>query len=315
VATSSSSSASAKRVARLAQRGKGKKVRFQGGTLFPVAVLLVLLLGLLTIFYARQSRPDPGTQPPQIGDHWHAAYGMYVCDTWLPKLQGTLEDQTIDPQTGNKVYKNEGFGTTGIHSHGDGVIHYHPYYSKAVGNRAVLGLFLDNYSVKLSDTELKLPADQGGDDYKVGQFKCNGQDVAVSVVVWDSYADTGPGTTYVTGFHNLRIKKNGMVFVIAVVPKGTKVPMPPWAQDLPSLGAADSGATTPTTTATGSATGSSTPDTGSATTVAGSATTVAGASTTAGSATTVAGPSTTAGSATTVTSSATTAGASTTSGG
>jgi hypothetical protein len=48
VATSSSSS-SAKKVAKLAQRGKGKKVRFQGGTLFPAVVLAVVILGLLTI--------------------------------------------------------------------------------------------------------------------------------------------------------------------------------------------------------------------------------------------------------------------------
>ena len=69
MATSSSSSASAKKVAKLAQRGKGKKVRFQGGSLFPIAVIVIVVLGLLTIVYARQSRPDPGTRPPQVGDH------------------------------------------------------------------------------------------------------------------------------------------------------------------------------------------------------------------------------------------------------
>ena len=49
----------AKKVAKLAQRGKGKKVRFQGGTLFPAASCsVVVVLGLLTVVYARQSRPD-----------------------------------------------------------------------------------------------------------------------------------------------------------------------------------------------------------------------------------------------------------------
>ena len=42
----------AKKVAKLAQRGKGKKVRFQGGTLFPAVVLGVVIVGLLTIVYA-----------------------------------------------------------------------------------------------------------------------------------------------------------------------------------------------------------------------------------------------------------------------
>jgi hypothetical protein len=104
VATSSSSS-SAKKVAKLAQRGKGKKVRFQGGTLFPVAVLVVVVLGLLTVVYARQSRPDPGSFPPQVGDHWHAAYGMYVCDGWLPKLTGAEEETTLDASTGAEVLR------------------------------------------------------------------------------------------------------------------------------------------------------------------------------------------------------------------
>jgi hypothetical protein len=40
-----------------------------------------------------------------------------------------------------------------------------------------------------------------------------------------------------------------MVFSIAVVPKDTKVAMPDWAKDLPSLGAVDAGATAPTTVA------------------------------------------------------------------
>ena len=52
-------SSSAKKVAKLASRGKGKKVRFQGGTLFPLVIaIVVVLLGAL-IVYARQTRPGP----------------------------------------------------------------------------------------------------------------------------------------------------------------------------------------------------------------------------------------------------------------
>jgi hypothetical protein len=253
VATSSSSS-SAKKVAKLAQRGKGKKVRFQGGTLFPAAVLAVVVLGLLTIVYARQSRPDPGSFPPQVGDHWHAAYGMYVCDGWLPKLSGNQEDTTLDASTGSESYVNDEFGSTGIHSHDDGVIHYHPYTTKAVGKRARLGIFLDVYGVKLNSDELVLPADQGGDEYKVGDYKCNGKDVEIKVVAWDSYTDTGKGTTNITDLSDVRITNDGMVFTIAVVPVGTEVSMPPWAAELPELGASDGGNVPTTTTVPGDAT-------------------------------------------------------------
>jgi hypothetical protein len=254
---SSSGQASAKKVAKLAQRGKGKKVRFQGGTLFPAVVLGVVLVGLLTIVYARQSRPDPGSFPPQVGDHWHAAYGIYACDGWLPNLSGTAEEQVVDSQ-GNETFVNDMYASTGIHSHDDGVIHYHPNSAKAVGKRAVLGVFLDVYGVELSTDELKLPDEQGGNVFNVDEYKCNGEDVEIKVVAWDRFDDTGKGQTYITDLTQVRLKNDGMVFAIAVVPKGDEVTMPLQAKDLLELGAADGG-NVPTTTVAGSP--SSTPAT------------------------------------------------------
>ncbi len=247
------SSSSAKKVAKLAQRGRGRKVRFQGGTFFPAVVVGVLVVGLLLIGYSRQSVPDPGSFPPQQGDHWHAAYGMYVCDGFLPKLTGAREETIVDPATGQQQLADPEYAITGVHSHGDGVIHWHPFSTRAVGKRATLGVFLDVYDVELSTDRLVLPADQGGDEYRVGEFQCNGQDVEVKVVAWDSYTDTGAGQTYITDLTDVRLRNDGMVFTIAVVPPGTAVPMPEWAAQLPELGAADAGATTPTSVPVGEA--------------------------------------------------------------
>ncbi|MCU1360929.1 MAG: hypothetical protein JWN99_2218 [Ilumatobacteraceae bacterium] len=266
----SSSSTSAKKVAKLAQRGKGKKVRFQGGTLFPAVVLGVVIIGLLTIVYSRESRPDPGSFPPQVGDHWHAAYGMYVCDGWLPKLTGTQEETVTDTQ-GNTTYTNDLFGTTGVHSHADGVIHYHPYSSKSVGKRATIGVFLDVYGVELDTDHLKLPASQGGEEYKVGDYKCNGKDVEIKVVAWDSYLDTGKGSTYITDLTDVHITRDQMVFAIVVAPKDTPITMPPWASELPELGSADQG-NVPVTTIAGS-TGTAPVDTSTVDTSTGDTTT------------------------------------------
>ena len=137
-------SSSAKKVAKLASGGKGKKVRFQGGTVFPaiVAVVVVIMLGL--VVYARASRPTDGSGAPRLGDHWHAAYGFYICDAnddsgrFLPDLTGTKEAQSTDPATGNNVYTDKHFRLYGIHSHGDGVIHYHPYGSRATGEKYLI---------------------------------------------------------------------------------------------------------------------------------------------------------------------------------
>ncbi len=239
MATSSSSS-SAKKVAKLAQRGKGKKVRFQGGTLFPAVVVGVLVVGLLVIVYARQSRPDPGSFPPQVGDHWHAAFGIYACDTWLPKFVGAQEETVVDSQ-GNESLTNRLYAATGVHSHDDGVIHYHPFSTRSVGKRARLGVYLDVYGVELSEDRLALPEEQGGDVFDVDDYRCNGEEVDIKVVAWDNFADTGAGKNYITDLTDVPLTRDGMVFVIAVVPPGTDVAMPPWAIDLPALGAVDGG--------------------------------------------------------------------------
>jgi hypothetical protein len=262
-------SSSAKKVARLASRGKGKKVRFQGGSVFPIAVALVVALGLLLIVYGRQSRPSDGSGVPRVNDgsnidaHWHAAFGIYTCDTFQPKITGTLEERGIDSD-GNQVFLNEKFRILGIHSHGDGIIHYHPASTKSSGNRAKLGVFLDSYNIKLTDTELIMPADQGGGKWSTKDFKCDGKDTQLTVRVWDHYNDTGNFHDVVTDFNNIRITNDGMVFVVAFVPKGADIPQPDWASQLPTLGASDGGAVIATTTTIangGSAPSTSTGDT------------------------------------------------------
>jgi hypothetical protein len=246
-------SSSAKKVAKLASRGKGKKVRFQGGSIFPIAVVLVVVLGLLVIFYGRQSRPSSGVGVPRVNDgtnidaHWHQAFGIYICDTFQPKITGTLEETGVDSQ-GNTVLLNDKFAILGIHSHNDGIIHYHPASTKSSGNRAKLGVFLDSYNIKLSDTELVMPPEQGGEKWSTKDTKCDGKDTQLITRVWDHYNDPSSFHDVVTDFNNIRITNDGMVFTVAFVPKGTDIPMPDWAAQLPTLGASDGGAVIASTT-------------------------------------------------------------------
>jgi hypothetical protein len=162
------------------------------------------------------------------------------------------------------VFLNQKFKILGIHSHGDGIIHYHPASTKSSGNRAKLGVFLDSYDIKLNDTELVMPANQGGGKWSTKDFKCDGKDTQLTVRVWDHFNDTATFHDVVTDFNNIRITNDGMVFVIAFVPKGADIPQPDWASQLPTLGAADGGAviaTTTTTIANGAAPSTSTGDT------------------------------------------------------
>jgi hypothetical protein len=242
-------SSTTRKAARLAQKGKGKRVRFQGGTIFPLVVAIVLVLGLGLIAYARASRPEASASPPQPGiDHWHAAYGFQICSD-QPELvfTGNLEERDA-----NGVFVDRDFNNTGVHSHDDGVIHWHPYTQRAAGNRAKLGIFWDNYGLELSDDEMTLPVDRmvyqatGAplpDDFRYetvedGETECGDEAGNLRVVVWDDADDPGSGNTFTANFDDIPMQ-DGSVVVVAFVPDDVDVVMPTWAADLERLGAAD----------------------------------------------------------------------------
>jgi hypothetical protein len=265
VATSST-----KKAARLAGKGKGRAVRFQGGRVFPIAIMVTVVLGVASIVYARQSVPLADDNPPTINDHWHMAYGFDICGEWF-QLQGDLEERNSQGQ-----FVNPEFLQTGIHSHDDGVIHWHPYTSRAVGSRAQLGVFLETYGVELTNESLTFPADQlGGASYTEGEDTCTVDGVEeqaeLSVVAWTNYTDTDDGSRYISKMDEIPVTDDGMVFVVAFLPRGDDVSMPPWAAQLLELGAVDMGQLRPedlTSTSVGATTGTdsvetSVPDSGS----------------------------------------------------
>jgi hypothetical protein len=255
------SSSSTRKAARLAQKGKGKRVRFQGGTLFPVVVAAVLVVGLALIVYARSSQPEADAGPPQPNiDHWHWAYGLQLCED-APNVvfSGALEEQDT---LGN--YVSGDYLTTGVHSHDDGVIHWHPFSARASGSRAQLGIFFDNYGANLTDDELELPeglmyeetkapvAEDFPRVYEEGETECDGEDATLKVVVWDDYTDPGSDQVYTSNFDEIPFDGDGKVVVVAFVPDDVDVVMPSWAADLPALGAADGSTATVQTTPDGS---------------------------------------------------------------
>ena len=231
-----STSSSTKKAARLAQKGKGKKVRFQGGTIFPLVVALTLILGFGLIVYARQTLPAADSTPPTVNDHWHVAYGFYLCDTWY-QLAGNLEEQNSQG-----ALVNTKFLQSGIHSHDDGVIHWHPVTSKAVGKNATLGVFLDTYDVELTNDSIKFPevnALGGKQEYIEGETKCGDEDAEISVVSWKAFSDTDDGNRYIAAMDQVHVDNDGMVFAIIFGTDEAPRVMPPWAADLPQLGLVD----------------------------------------------------------------------------
>ena len=109
-----SSSKKVQRAARAASASKS--VRERREIVFPLALAMVVILGVALVVFARSSRA-PASAPRVGNDHWHSAYAIFDCDRFLPAFTSAA-----DPD--------------GIHSHQDGVVHVHPWNSSAAGEQA-----------------------------------------------------------------------------------------------------------------------------------------------------------------------------------
>jgi hypothetical protein len=253
---------STKKVARAAKAGGRTRVRSTQGLVFPIAFAVILLVGLLLVVYARRSGRDvaganSNVAPVVFQDHFHAAYGVYVCDKFLAPF--TNQNEQVDG------------ASLGIHTHGDGIIHIHPFASSAAGKNAKLGVFFKALSVKIDGGKWSLP--EGLGTYTDGA-DCKGSPAHWKAAVWDDAKGTAAPKIYVTDFANIRFTKNSMAITLAFVPdsvdlstlKPTSIPTLDNLNDLTT-------APVPTGTAT-------TVDGATATTVDGASTTVASDSST-----------------------------------
>ena len=267
---------SAKKAARVAKSSSGRKVRSQQGLVFPVALAVVLTLGLALVVYGRATnREDLGS--PQLntasepGDHWHSAYGVYICDQYIPSMSVGVE-----PDPG------------GIHTHQDGVIHIHPFQTATTGRNARLSDFFGQTGLEVTSSKIQLPddpalGDNSGKTFENGDECPDGQEGVVKVLVWEDAAGTDAPKVFVADIDRIRFTNNGMAFAFAFVPADldvSTIPRPPTAAQLEELGALDSGATSDDGTSTTVAGATSTTTAGSATTTAATATTVPAATTT-----------------------------------
>jgi hypothetical protein len=217
---------SAKKVARAARAGGSKKSRRKLAS-FPVVIGLVVALGVGLVAYAKTSSNvgSAGKKPPQANeDHWHAAYGLYLCDYFSEPLSDEGEDKN------------------GIHTHADNLIHIHPFTAAAGGRNAKMKVFFDQTGLQVSEDRIKLP---DGRVFKSGETKCNGKPAEVKVMHWKD-ARTAPtaekADDEIDGdFGNVRFTEDLGAYTIAFVAKDAKVPAPPEAQDICEKAVADAG--------------------------------------------------------------------------
>ena len=169
---------------------------------FIVAVVAIFVLGVALIALAKndnsssKSAKGPGAK---LGDHWHAAIGINFCGTWQANL----------PQ-----YE----AATGVHSHGDGFMHLHPFSAAGAGRNANVGLFYRQAGDKVSATEIKY----GKQTFKNGDV-CDNLDKKPGLVRWsvNGQEKTGNPADYAPNDRD--------VIALAFVPKDADIGTPPVA--------------------------------------------------------------------------------------
>ena len=235
---------SAKKVAKVAQSSRKAKVRQSRGKVFPAAVTAVVILGTLLIWYARDSAQAIAAIPPTTSDHWHISYGFYACDKWLAPIRDDNEALDADGQLLDKDFQ-----ATGIHTHGDGVLHVHPSGSKGTGKNAKLGTWFKLVDINATNDSFELP--EGLGSFKNGD-DCGGKPGTWKGLVWENASDTGDPQKFLTDFSNIRFRNDSMAISLVFTNEDAdlKPLKPESAANLAELGAVDGGANQPVGTST-----------------------------------------------------------------
>src|SRR5579884_3374528 len=227
-----------KKVARAASTSGG---RTSGGRTpwgYYLAIGAVVILGTALVYVSRNNHlklsNNVGPTPPVVGvDHWHEAYGFYVCTSatagkFIPSFPYQVD-------------------AAGIHTAGDGVIDIHPYEDSAAGKNAVLGVFTEAVHVTLNAGELGLPSFKGysGHIYHDSD-SCGGKPGHVQVQTFAT--PTAGGVTWKKDPREVPLADQSMV-VVAFVPNGATIPPPP-SENIQAMSMPDDVPTVATTTTT-----------------------------------------------------------------
>ena len=188
-----------------------------------VAIAVVVIVGIVAVMLTRGSGESAGSGAPRApdqaanvaGDHWHTAVQVDICGEWLAP-QAQFEKPADNPNQAANV---------GIHTHGDHLIHTHPFVVSESGNNATLGRFAGYGGWSASSDSIdgwtgpeSKPAQKSwsNGDACFGQYK--GEKGTVTWAV-DGKPRTGNPSDY--------RMKDGETLAVYFLPKGAEKPFPP----------------------------------------------------------------------------------------
>jgi hypothetical protein len=213
---------SAKKVARAARAGGSRRPGQRRALGFPLLVAGIIRSGTLLVVFARSNR-EAGAAPvsqasePENFDHWHAAYGVYDCTEFIFNSEGTFfVDAEGDP--------------LGIHTHGDGVIHIHPFTDAAGGRNARMRLFFQDIHIDASDSTWTFP---DGTEWDEATKRCGDEPGQIVVAKWnDAQAAADgerPNELITEDFGDIRFRNDREYYTFAFVPESAldEIPVRP----------------------------------------------------------------------------------------
>ena len=172
-------------------------------------MLLVVALGVVLILFARNERAaNAPAGPPRLGDHWHSLYEIYECDDFI-----------VD------VYPNDFEDFTGIHTHGDKLIHIHPFVSTVTGQFATVGAFMREIEVEFDDSRIELPdgtvLDESGSECPSPDPQSDDPAIAepaaeLRVLRWET-VQAEKALAFTEDLRDVRFLGDGQIFVFAFV--------------------------------------------------------------------------------------------------
>jgi hypothetical protein len=213
-------------------RAKVRRPKKRGGARWYYGVLaLIVIAGMAGIAASAGSDETPplaGLNPEtqDFYDHWHEALGVNVCGEWLTEPP---EFHSVD---GTNIQ-------AGLHTHGDGFVHIHPYSSADAGKNATLGRYFHNGGWEVSESSFDVwggPTNDPGKSRWSNGDKCPAESPMAGrtgVVKWS--VDCVVRKSGNPGDYKLEDLR---VVALAFLPKGEDIGVPPNAFEAP---AADAG--------------------------------------------------------------------------
>jgi hypothetical protein len=175
-------------------------------------MVVIVAAGIMLIAVSRGDEASAEARPRANLDHWHAALAVNVCGEELPPAP---EFEVVD---GSQVQ-------AGIHSHGDGLIHIHPYSSAEAGDNATVGKFFDFGGWNVSETGLSV---WDGVDVDNGD-PCEELGGEPGMVRWslNGVEQTGNVADHKPECDDPCVPESYERILIAFLPEGEELPAPP----------------------------------------------------------------------------------------